>query len=845
VARPIIGLLLNSLFDGYEAHLCGGMLRAAEELDVDLVCFLGGSLGDGSRRSSLFELVRPDCVDAVVVLTPSLGNVAGPGEVAALMARMAPLPVVSVSERLPGVPNVLVDNSTGVAALMEHLVEHHGRRRVAYVGGPGHNVEAALRFQAYREALARSGIGYDPALVVEGDWAPPAGLRAVRTLLDDRRVAFDAVFGSSDLTALSAMDELRRRGVDVPGQVAVCGFDDIAEAASATPPLTTVRQPLAEMARECLRRALALARGAAAEPDHQFPATLVTRQSCGCPRVAAAPPDPALSMAPVAGAVELASRLEARFPALGVRMGIPTWAAELAAPLAGAAAPDDAAFLSALEGVLSRSLELPEPAEWFQVVRAVTAFTGGGAALSDAAHALVGTMASAAERTRRARADEETRVLHRLIQPFPLPEEAFLRNLLGGLDQLGVRSFFLSRYLDADLRTASLIVARDLDGVAAPEAGAAFPSCRLVPGRFTGIRRRAHAVLPIQSPDGPIGFAVCEMGPLRSSGYEVLMHQISTVLSMNGLVDRLREQQRQLLQTARQAGMAELAVGTLHNVGNVLTTVSVCAEQIAGAGTGPSAVDGLRRAVQLLLEHRDDLPGFFARDPRAALVPKYLERVAEELLRERARTGEEAQLLLAKVKLVRDTVAALQGLAREGNSPLLRERVDLGALAEAVLETQAPLLARLGVALETQLEGGLSLVTDRAKVVHVLVNLVKNAAEAMRDARVGGRILRLGIVAAEGDRIRITVADSGEGIPPENLERIFSYGFTTKPDGHGFGLHTCALYARELGGALVGTSPGPGRGAAFTLELPRESPAAAARPRASLLQVSPRDHRAY
>ena len=156
---------------------------------------------------------------------------------------------------------------------------------------------------------------------------------------------------------------------------------------------------------------------------------------------------------------------------------------------------------------------------------------------------------------------------------------------------LGVRSFFLSRYLASNLREARLLMHRDLDGVAdLDDPRAPFASIRLLPGRFSGRRRRAHAVLPIQSPDGPVGFALCEIGSMSSSSYEMLMHQISTVLSMDQLMAEVQDQNRQLMETARQAGMSEMAVGVLHNVGNLLTSVNDSAEEIhsaaeAGAGS--------------------------------------------------------------------------------------------------------------------------------------------------------------------------------------------------------------------------------------------------------------------
>jgi signal transduction histidine kinase len=268
--------------------------------------------------------------------------------------------------------------------------------------------------------------------------------------------------------------------------------------------------------------------------------------------------------------------------------------------------------------------------------------------------------------------------------------------------------------------------------------------------------------------------------------------------------------------------MAEVAVGVLHNVGNLLNSVSICAEQIASYASSPHA-DGLRKVAELMASQRDDLAGFFARDPRAALLPGYLEKISAELAQDRTRSRDEAQLLLEKVAVIRDTIRALQDLAREGHQAILRDHVELHGVLDVVLEIQAPLLIRYGVVLHKELSDSVPvLVTERAKLIHVLVNLVKNAVEAMRKTPEGARSLTVEAALDGAGLVRIAISDTGEGIAPQDLDRIFSFGFTTKQDGHGFGLHTCALYAGQLGGSLKVHSRGTGRGATFTLVIPLE-----------------------
>jgi signal transduction histidine kinase len=314
------------------------------------------------------------------------------------------------------------------------------------------------------------------------------------------------------------------------------------------------------------------------------------------------------------------------------------------------------------------------------------------------------------------------------------------------------------------------------------------------------------------------------MGALGSIAYETITHEMSTVLSVNGLGAEVREQQRQLLETARQAGMAEVAVGALHNVGNLLNSVSVSAEEI-GEAAQAVAVDGLVRAAALLTEHADDLPGFFARDPRAEHFPAYLSRAVQGLEQELARIQAESKELVERTGLVRDSIRTLQDHARGTRELSERETVELETVVRAALEIQRGNLDRHRVVARRELDGIPPFSIPRAKLVHVLVNLVKNGIEAMRSSPEGQRFLTVK-ASREGDgRIRLEVRDTGEGIAPENLERIFAYGFTTKRDGHGFGLHTCATYVKQMGGTLTVASEGVGRGACFALVLAPEETA--------------------
>ncbi len=271
---------------------------------------------------------------------------------------------------------------------------------------------------------------------------------------------------------------------------------------------------------------------------------------------------------------------------------------------------------------------------------------------------------------------------------------------------------------------------------------------------------------------------------------------------------------RELAERSREAGKAEIATGVLHNVGNVLNSVNVSANLALDLLRGTKAA-GIAKLAGLLHEHRDDLGGFFASDPKGRQVLPYLEALGHDLAQERAQITAELHALQASIDHVKQIVAMQQAYAKVAG---VLESVAPCTLLEDALRLAASVLARGEV--ETVREFGAvpPVLVDRHKVLQILVNLINNARQAM-EPRASGRRLVLRLAAA-GGRVRIEVGDNGCGIPAENLARIFSHGFTTKKTGHGFGLHSCANAAKELGGALSVHSDGPGLGATFTLELP-------------------------
>jgi signal transduction histidine kinase len=289
------------------------------------------------------------------------------------------------------------------------------------------------------------------------------------------------------------------------------------------------------------------------------------------------------------------------------------------------------------------------------------------------------------------------------------------------------------------------------------------------------------------------------------------------------MVARVAESRSQLIDQSFHAGKAEVATNVLHNVGNILNSVNISASLVAER-VRRSGAPGVSRIASLLLEQGPLAGQFITDDERGRRVPEYLAALGEQLLSDQRVALEEITSLQENLEHIKDTVSMQQKFARLSG---VTDVVPVADLIEDSVRLNAGAFERRGVTLRREFADVPAITVDRQKVLQILVNLIRNAEYACDDSGRSDSVITLRIESG-GPGVRISVIDNGIGIPAENMGRIFNHGFTTRKSGHGFGLHSAALAAQELGGCLRAESDGPGRGAMFVLDLPL-APAAAAR----------------
>ena len=325
----------------------------------------------------------------------------------------------------------------------------------------------------------------------------------------------------------------------------------------------------------------------------------------------------------------------------------------------------------------------------------------------------------------------------------------------------------------------------------------------LVQGEDTWFLLEAHDLLTQQ----------CE---LLSAAIDEVNTQRREIIAAQQESEHLHEQ---LVTASRDAGRAEVATGVLHNVGNVLNSVNVSAALIVRT-LQESKLGNLGKAITLIREHENDLATFLTSEEKGKRLPGYLSKLDEVLVAEQTTVVEELQLMERSIEHIRQIVQMQQSYAR---SAIILEPIRPAEIMEDALRVNLVSFDRHNVKLQLEYQDIGPVAIDKHKVLQILINLISNAKNSIKhkppeERRIIARLLSLEVAGTP--MVRFQIDDNGIGITPENLTKIFSNGFTTRQDGHGFGLHSSANAAHEMDGTLSVCSDGPGRGAIFTLDIP-------------------------
>jgi PAS domain S-box-containing protein len=369
---------------------------------------------------------------------------------------------------------------------------------------------------------------------------------------------------------------------------------------------------------------------------------------------------------------------------------------------------------------------------------------------------------------------------------------------------------------------------RELSGVSTEDSTGDAWMDRIHPQDLPGVKAaleecaRAHRNFEYEfrfiGPDGKTRWVHSQTDAVKSETGEITgrIGTVEDITERKQVEIELERLNQDLVRASREAGMAEVATGVLHNVKNVINSINVSAGVIEEQ-VRQSKSSSLLQVTALMRQHAGDLGSFITEDPRGKILPGYLEQLVEEVARERESVLRELAEFGKNVQHIKEVVRMQQDYAKSDNATETAKPVDL---MEDALRIVAAGLARHGVKVVREYDANLPEMTvEKHKVLQILVNFIRNAKEACQASDRTDRkvVLR---AALDGEFVRLAVTDNGIGIPPENISHLFEHGFTTKKDGHGYGLRSSARMAQELGGDIQAYSDGAGTGATFALKLP-------------------------
>ncbi len=810
-----IGYLSSNLNVGNGRLLWLGIQGQAETMGLSLITFGGLELNYPRpfyhHANQVYELVNRQRIDGLIIWASSLSAFIEPEEIRAFCEGYYPLPVVGIGMPLPGIPSVLLDSYHGMREAILHLVQVHGKRRLAFIRGPERHREAKERLRAYRDVVAEFDLDADPRLISPPcRWDQKDSYQAMRLLIEDRRIQFDGVVAVNDELAYGAMSCLRDRGIRIPEEAAIIGFDNGPIGRVCTPPLTTVPNRIRERGRQAVRMLLAKINGEEVPELVVLPTSVKVRQSCGCldPYIAQAsePPEKITNLSRGADPEQLRSHIILQLQrAVTAEDSLLGWPERLFdAFQASLENQSQAPFLTELQGLLQSLMTTGIEIRGWQAAlselrRWMLPLEQGNPERLDRIESLihqgrimVGEIAARSQAHQDWLRSRQLNNLHRLRQVVSSAETlaSLVEILARDLPELGIASGCLALYLDpaSALDGARLALGFFQNSRLPEKEGQVFaPSIRLVPPPWLEGSEPVNLVVhPLNVGAEQLGFLVVDTSDFEISSHQVLGEQISSALNNVLLTEKNVQLYHQARKNQRLAEEADsLKSRFLSMVSHELLTPIVLLVGLSemmlreGIGSRPPLPD----------TYRQDLTRIHASAQQLGSLVRDVLDLARSQLGQLTISPKPVRLedVLKPVDLVSEQMANSKGLEWQVSIP-----------------EHLPLV-----------------MGDASRLQQVALNLVSNAVKFTAQGSVQMK------VEVDNGMVEISISDTGLSVPLAEQEIIFdefrqsertvARGF----GGLGIGLAICRQIIQLHGGEIgVQSSGEENSGSTFFFTLP-------------------------
>jgi signal transduction histidine kinase/DNA-binding LacI/PurR family transcriptional regulator len=835
--RFTIGFLDENTLDEYHSVMTEGIFEAAGKYGMNAIRF-----GHISTRNYKYESYLNVALDHILqydldgLLFLGWATLLTSGNYEYFKKRFLSIPLISLGSTWENVPSVYFYGEAYIREVIMHLVNVHGIRKIAFISP----FSTDGRCNIYLNTMKELGL-YNPDLYIDPSELgtlelPERGKRAVSILFDERKASVNAIISLFNDETRSILEELQARGIRVPHDVALTSYEDGEAGRFTSPALTTIYFPWKEIGYYGCEKMYELLTRGRIPFSTMVPGRVILRDSCGCISEAVNHANPGkiraagLSLAEVSGYTLFKIRQELSQKVNGALLDLDSliksfvndyyhqsnrfFLPELEVQLRKIT---DYHHFAMIEDVISvlRGLMLPYLVnEWPSFLWAESIFQQAQVLVQEKKEIVWSSI------------EVQSTNIHLAIQE---------------IGQLLVTQFNLTDILDSLAANLSLInipscyifIFKNKSSHESPfdyyETTFRYHNGGYIknkPSESEGnIRQRlSRIIFPENKPynsmaqllhvaDEYIGFVVFETGPTDESIYRSLGLNISTALSDAILLEKLNTSYRKLVEQAHREGMMAMVTGILHNISNVLNSISVSSHLIRDL-VYTSPLEDFIKASQLLQAHFDNLEEFIHQDPKGKKLMQFYTKLGEPFRELQARLLDNINRLDDKVKLINDIIITQQGYI--GIKSTLEE-TEIVTLVEDVLKINLSSLEKHHIKIIRNYKEISKIKVQKTKLFYVLVNLFKNAQDAMVDIPESQRQLSL-TVEQDSQYKYIKVSDTGTGIAPDMLQSVFAYGYTTKKGGHGFGLHSCANYMTEMGAKIWAESPGLGKGATFVLQ---------------------------